>query len=129
MVNYAVSNVSTSGKVYLMNHASLVFTDDTVAYTARVQLPPQDFGTKKTKFYHDVELVCDQETSASTITLAYTDDDYTTYTTHGSSDLSNSRVRFTRLGSSRKRGWVWTHAANTPMRLEAMEGTVTVGNS
>jgi hypothetical protein len=129
MVNYAVSNVSTTGKVFLMNHASLVFTDDGASYTARVQLPPMDLGTKRTKFFHDLELVCDEETSASTITLAYTDDDYQTYTTHGSSDLANDRVRFTRLGSSRKRGWVWTHSANTPMRIEAMEGTVTIGNS
>lgn len=129
MVNYAVSNVSTTGKVFLMSHASLVFTDDGTTYTARIQLPPMDLGTKKTKFFHDLELVCDEEISASTITLSYTDDDYQTYTTHGSSDLSNDRVRFTRLGSSRKRGWVWTHSANTPMRLEAMEGTVTIGNS
>jgi len=128
-VNYAVSDVSATGRVFLMNHASLIFTDNGAAYTARVQLPPMDFGTKRTKFFHDLELVCDEETTASTITLSYTDDDYQTYTTHGASDLSNDRVRFTRLGSSRKRGWVWTHSANTPMRLEAMEGTVTIGNS
>lgn len=129
MVNYAVSNVDTTGKVFLMNQASLVFTDNSVAYTARIQLPLMDFGTKRMKFFHDLELVGDTETSASAITLSYSDDDFMSYTTHGSSDLNNARVRFTRLGSSRRRGWVLTHAAATPMRLEAMEGNVTIGNS
>lgn len=129
MANYAVSNVSTSGKVYLMNPASLVFTDDGATYTARPQLPGQDLGTGRMKFWHDLEIICDRETSASAITLSYTDDDYQTYTTHGAGDLSEARVRFTRLGASRKRGWVLTHSANTPMRLEALEGNVTVGNS
>ena len=128
MVNYAVSNVGTSGSVYLMNHAAHVFQDAGTTYTARVQLPPMDFGTKKTKFFHDVEIVCDEEETSSVVNLLYTDDDYQTYTTHGASDLSNDRVRFTRLGSSRKRGWVITNSSNAPMRLEALEGTVTIGN-
>jgi hypothetical protein len=129
MVNYAVSNVATDGKVFVMNQASPVFTDNGNAYTATIQLPLQDLGTKRTKFWHEIELVGDEEESASTVTLKYTDDDYQNFTTHGSSDLSNDRVRFTRLGSSRRRGWQITHAANTPMRLEALEGNVTVGSS
>ena len=130
MVNYAVSNVSTSGKVFLMNHASLVFTDNSAAYTARIQLPVMDLGTNKRKFWHDIELVGDRETSTSAITLSYSDDDFQTYTTVSpTGDLSASRVRWTRLGSSRRRGWVWTHAAATPMRLEAAEGNVTIGTS
>lgn len=128
MVNYAVSNISTSGIVYLMNHAAHVFQDAGTTYTARVQLPPMDLGTKKTKFFHDVELVCDEEETSSIVNLLSTDNDYKGYTTHGASDLANDRVRWTRLGSSRKRGWVITNASNAPMRLEALEGTVTIGN-
>ena len=126
MVNYSVSNVSTAGKVFLMNHASLVFTDNAVAYTGRIQLPPMDMGTNRNKAYSYVELIGDRETSASTITLSFSDDDYQTYTTFGTADLSSRRPRFNRLGQSRRRGWVLTHAAATPMRLEAMEGEVTV---
>jgi len=129
MVNYAVSNVSTDGKVYVQNQAAALYTDDGSTYTARMQLPPQDLGTKRMKFWHDIEVVGDEEENASTITLLYTDDDYQSYVTHGSSDLSNSRVRFHRLGNSRRRGWVLTHSAATPMRLEALEGNVTVGST
>lgn len=127
MVNYAISNVSTSGKVYIQNHASLVFTDDSVAYSARIQLPPMDLGTMRMKHWENVEVVGDVESSASTLTISYTDDDYNNYTTRGTVDLSLNRRRLHRCGSSRRRGWVLTHSANTPMRLEALEGNVSIG--
>lgn len=131
MVNYAVSNVSTSGKVYLMNHASLVFTDDTVAYTARIQLPSMDLKTQNIKMWRSLGIIADTEASASTLTLSYTDDDYNTYTTFGSVDLAqtDNKITFYRLGASRKRGWVFSHSSATPMRLEAMELMVDIGNN
>ncbi len=121
MVNYAISNVSTSGKVYLMNHASLVFTDDGVSYTARAQTAPVDAETEKRKFWGNAVLIGDVETSASPITLSYSDDDFQTYTTWGNLDLSQQRRIATRTGSSRRRSWALSHAAATPMRLEAIE--------
>lgn len=121
MVNYAITNSSTAGKVYVMNHASLVFTDDGVSYTARVQLPATDLGTEKMKFWGDVRLIGDVETSASTITLACSDNDYQSFSTLGTMDLSSSRRQVLRTGASRRRGWVLSHSANTPMRLEALE--------
>jgi len=129
MVTYAVSNVSTDGKVYVQNQAAIVYTDDGSTYTARIQLPPHDFGTKRMKFWHDIEVVGDEEENSSTITLLYTDDDYQSYVTHASGDMSNSRVRFHRLGASRRRGWVLTHSAATSMRLETLEGNVTIGST
>lgn len=129
MVTYAVSNVATTGKVYVMNQADPVFTDDSAAYTATMQLPKQDFGTNRTKFWHDVEIVGDREESASAVTLSYSDDDYQNFTTQGSTDLSNDRPRFTRVGSSRRRAWKLTHSADTPMRIEALEGNMTIGSS
>jgi hypothetical protein len=127
MVNYSISNVSTDGKVYIQNQASPVFTDDSVAYTSRIQLPLLDLGTRKMKFWHDIEIVGDEEEASSAITLLYTDDDYQNYVTQGTGDLSNDRVRFHRLGASRRRGWVLSHSANAPFRLEALEGNVTIG--
>ena len=129
MVNYAVSNVSTAGKVFLQNQASQVFTDNGVAYSARVQQPNMDLGTMKRKFWEEIELVHDVETSASDITLAYTDDDFASFVTVGTQDLSEERCRWTRLGSSRRRGWVWIHSAETPMGLYLAEGRATIGNS
>ena len=128
MVNYAVSNVSTSGKVYVMNHASLMFTDDGVAYTARIQTPREDEGTNKKKFYSYLDIVGDVETTSSTLTISKSDDDFQTYDVLGTVDLSSQQRRITRLGAARQRSWVFTHAANTPMRLQRAEGEMEVGN-
>jgi hypothetical protein len=129
LVNYAVSKDSTSGKVYVMNPALLVFTDDGATYSAVAQLPPQDLGTMRRKFVSSVEIVGDVETTTSAITLSYSDDDYQTYVTWGNLDLSQPRSKANRCGSFRRRGWVWTHSAATPMRIEAMEITAKVGTS
>jgi hypothetical protein len=130
MVNYAVSNVATSGKVYLMNHASLSFTDDGTTFTARVQSPPEDGGTNATKFYHDLDIVADVEGSTSNLTVAYSDDDYASYETWGTVDLAGTRpLRLTGGGSARRRGWALTHSADTPMRIHRAEGRLTVGTN
>jgi hypothetical protein len=128
MVNYAVSNISTAGKVFLQNHASLVFTDNGDAYTARIQTASRDEGTQCKKFYEYLDIDADTESSSSTLTISKSDDDYVTYDVLGTVDLSASRpLRLTRLGSAANRAWVFTHAAATPMRLRAAEGAYTVG--
>jgi hypothetical protein len=94
-----------------------------------VQMSLMDFKTMRMKIYHDVELVADTESTTSTLTVSYTDDDYQTFTTLGTVDLSQERKRIPRAGAARRRGWVFTHAAATPMRLHALEGNVTMGRS
>ena len=128
MVNYSISSKTTTGKVYVMNHASLKFTDDGNSYSAQIQRPPMDFGTSKRKFYADVELICDRETVSSPITLSWSDDDYTTFSNGVTLNLADARPRTTRLGSSRRRVWALTHSAATPMRIEALEGSFTLGS-
>lgn len=128
MVNYAITKYTTTGKVYIQNYASLTFQDDGITYTARAQLDLMDFGTKKKKFFEEIELVGDIETGA-TASISYTDDDYQTFTTAGTVDLSTDRPRLTRLGSSRRRGWVITNTTNTPFRIEALEGRYKLGLS
>jgi len=129
MYNYAISNTSTSGKVYQINPTSLVFTDDGNAFSAVAQLLPMDFGTKKRKFWDSVEIICDIETAASATTISYYDDDYQTLQNWGNVDLSNSRPIARRLGASRRREWVITNAANTPMTIEALEIGARIGTS
>lgn len=129
-VNYAVSNVSTSGKVFLMNHASLVFTDNSAAYTARIQSAPDDYGNDNMKFFHDLAITADTESSTSTLTVAYSDDDFATYTTAGTLDLSSTRpLKLTGLGSARRRAWALTHSDATPMRIHRAAGNMTMGNA
>lgn len=127
MVNYAVSNVSPSGKVYTSNPASYVFSDDGVSYTAKIQTENSDHGTNRRKFFSEIELVCDIEPTSSPITLSYSDDDYQSFTTYGDLNLNDERPRATRLGASKKRAWRLEHSANTPFRIEEIRGELEVG--
>lgn len=130
LVNYAVSNVSTGGKVYVMNQSSLVFTDDSLTYTATIQTSNRDEGTNRYKFYDYMAIIGDTEASTSTVTLSYSDDDYANFTVAGTVDLASGGGRIFRLGRSRKRAWRMTHSAATPMRLrDHAEGTLSVATS
>jgi ABC-type transport system involved in cytochrome c biogenesis ATPase subunit len=130
MVNYAISNISTSGKVYIQNHASLTFTDDGVTYTARIQTANTNEETDNLKFYHDLNIEADTESSASDLAIAVADDDFATYQTLGTVDLSGLRpLKITRLGAARQRAWALIHSANTPMRIHRAQGNLTIGSS
>jgi len=129
MVNYSISNTVTSGKIYSMNPASFVYSDDSSSYTSTAQLPPMDHGTSARKFYSEIELICDRELSSSPVSLLYSDDDYQSFTTWGTLDLSDARPRALRLGSGRKRIWALSHSAQTPFRIEYLQGKMSVGTS
>ncbi len=126
LANYAISN-STSGKLYKMDHANLVFKDDGTAFTARMQLPSDDLGTRKRKFYSSAEVVGDKSPVTSTMTILFSDDDFQSETTAGTVDLSASRPILRRLGSGFRRSWAATHATDCAMRVEALEVGVEVG--
>lgn len=123
-VNYAISTVSTSGKVFVIDPASLTFQDNGAAYAAIAQSALIGPGNKKV-FWDEVEFICDRETSASPMTVAYSDDDYQNTTVAGEVDLSVARPRLIKLGASYRRSWILSHSANTPFRIEAMIGRKT----
>lgn len=127
IVTYMISNTSTGGHVYSIAAGNLVYTDAGDAYTATLQWPLLDFGNNKRKFWSELEIIGDRESAASTITIAKSDDDYQTTDTVATGDMSAARVRATRCGSSRRRAWILSHSAATPLRIEAIEGTVDVG--
>ena len=127
IVNYSISNTSTSGKVYVTNPANFVYTDDGYAYKAVFQTERRDEGTNRRKFCSRVDLICDKEANTSELTLMYSNDDYENFTTWGTLDLSSDSPKATRLGSYRHRVWRGEHSANTPFRVKALEVQLEVG--
>ena len=124
ILTYSISNIATGGKVYVINPASLVFTDDGSAFTATAQSREDDGGSSYKKYYEEFMLDADVEPSTSALTLSYSDDDYQTWTTHGTTIDLSAPDRLTRLGSSQrsnnhKRAWKLTHSANTALRIKA----------
>lgn len=133
IITYAISNVSTSGKVYIINPSSLVFTDDGAAFTASVQSNSDDGGTPYRKFYGEFRLDADVEPTTSTLTVSYSDDDFATFVVAGTIDLSAPQ-KLTRLGASsptawNKRAWKLSHSANTAMGIYQADYFADVGTA
>lgn len=129
IITYSISNIATTGKVYTINPASLVFTDDSVAYTATFQSGSDDQGSPYLKTWDELSVVADQEPTTSTLTISASDDDYQTWAVLGTVDLADSHRRLNGLGASEKRAWKGTHSAATAMRIERLQGRVTVSGS
>lgn len=131
IITYSISNIATTGKVYTINPAALVFTDDSVSYTATAQSASNAYGNGRRVFFEEFTVEADVEPSASDLTVSYTDDDYATFTTWGTIDLSN-QVKLTRGGSTNpaygnKRAFKLTHSAATAMRIAKARGRMMVG--
>lgn len=123
---YAVSNISTSGKVFTMNPSALTYQDNGAAFTMRVQTSLVGEGNRITS-WDEVEIIGDVASSSSTLTISASDDDYGSYTVLGTVDLSTARPRLAMCGSAYRRAWVLTNSDNLPVRIEALAGRKTVG--
>mgnify|MGYP001612247046 CR=1 FL=1 len=127
-VVYGVSELVTTGKTYAINPASRVFQDDGQTFYARAQLQPIDPGQGEFTAYTEAEIKADVESSTSALTLEWTDDDYMTYSTPRTLDLSQNHPYTTRLGGTRTpRAFAMVHSANMPMRLEKLRLKVSIG--
>ena len=127
---FATSRMETDGKVYAINPAlnGEVFTDDGDAYSMEIRTSKTDFGTEARKFISKVSLMgCDIQTT-STATLEYSDDDYGTWTTAGTFDLTRVNPYITQLGSFQSgRAWRLTHSAAVPFRAQSLKFDFDVG--
>lgn len=120
-VIYSVSNVLTTGKVYTINPSALVYQDDGNTFTARIQLSKLGDNDNMT-FWEELNVVGDQNTASSTLTVSYSDDDYQTWNTLGTVDLASDFRRLSQCGAAYRRAWALVHSDNAPMRLEAISG-------
>lgn len=127
-VVYGVSELSTSGKVYTINHASRVYQDDGVGFSARAQLQAIDPGAGMFVAYEEAQVVADVESSTSNLELVWSDDDYVTWSSARTLDLSTNTPRTHRMGGTKKpRAYAFVHSANTPMRLRELRLRVGLG--
>lgn len=116
---YAISNTSTSGKVFKIDPASFVYQDNGSAFTATAQ-SGNDSGSNW-KFYDELNIAADVETGTSLLSVYTSDDDYASWQLWDTRDLSGSMPKLTRGGSSQRRAWKFTHADNTSMRIKIDE--------
>ena len=127
-LSYAVSELVTTGKLYVINPSSRTFQDDGQAFSARSQLQTVDPGAGAFVSYHEAQVAADVESSTSNMSLVWSDDDYVTYSNPRTLDLSSSIPRTWRMGGTRHpRAYAIVHNANTPMRVRELRLMVSVG--
>ena len=120
-VVYGVSELVTTGKVYVINPSARTYLDDGQPFSARLQLPTIDPYKGEFCSYEEAQVLADVEASTSVMDLVWTDDDYMTYSNPRPLDLSENVPKTTRLGGTKNpRAFAMSHSANTPMRVKAL---------
>lgn len=107
----------SSGAVY--SFLPSTYSDAESAIAVLVRTPILDRGTIDTKRISRINLIGD--TVASSIAVTYSRDDYTTFSSSRSIDLSTDRKVLARIGSYRRISFDFSHTAATPLRLKALE--------
>jgi len=126
---YATSRVSTGGKVYAISPLAqgAIFQDDGVTLTTQIRTARLDFGSGRRKFIKEIRLIADTEV-AGTVLLEKSDDDYETWQSLGTFDLTNAKKSIATGGSHLDgRAYRLTHSYNGPFRAEALELDLVVG--
>lgn len=119
----ATSRFGTGGKIYRINPAAdgNVYTDDGTAYDMEIRTAKIDHGSNVRKIIPRIRLIADTQTSGS-VTLEASDDDYQTWKTLGTFDLTRDDKTIHRCGSYKGgRAYRLTHSAAAAFRAEAIE--------
>lgn len=112
---------STSGIIYSADPLTPTYQDvGSASYTARIQTSLWDGGTDKRKFINKIRLVADTQASGTT-SISWSDDDYASYNTARTVDMTKMDKALHGCGSTRRRSFKIEHSANTPFRAEALE--------
>ena len=114
----------SSGKIFTLD--TDIYQDDGNVIKVEGVTDLFDGDVSANKFQTRLDIVGDEASSSSTLSISYTDDNYKTYSTPRNVDLSD-RAFLTRLGRFQRRAYKYTHESNTPMRLEAFDLNVDLG--
>jgi hypothetical protein len=114
---------STTGTVYSI--ATDEYQDNSLPIKFSLRTYKIDGGNNKEKYYSKFELVGDKV--SATAYVRYTNDDYQTWSKYRPVSLSAQRSQLYRTGRGRRRAYEIINYDNAPIRLEAMEITLTEG--
>lgn len=114
---------STTGSVYAVSTGT--YQDNSIPIKFQLRTSKFDAGNNKEKYFAKFELIGDKVDG--TAWVRYTNDDYQTWSKYRSIDLSAQRSQLYRTGRGRRRAYDIINYDNQPIRLEAMEITVTEG--
>jgi hypothetical protein len=124
---YALLQHATNGKLYQFNPT--IYQDDGTNILVEATTSPIDFETINQKTINRLSLVCDRIASSTLGYFSFSKDDYTTWSTPRSVDLS-LRPFLTRVaGRFRRLAIKFTYADNYPVRIEDLEIDYNMGTN
>jgi len=100
-----------------------------VNFTSTFITQPISFDTSRLKFVSRLLFDTDQTSSTSLMSVSWSDDDQTTYTTPRTVDLSLPYTPLWACGQFRKRSFKVTYADNFPMRWRGFEVDYNLGQA
>ena len=120
--------MSANGDIYLMSETT--YQDHGRPIRTEIVTLKLDFDNMNRKDCYRVSVFGDWPLSGeSTLTLEWSDDDYRTWSSPRTIQLSTQLPVTRRLGKFRRRAFRLTHTDNTPLRLEGMEMDINNGAS
>lgn len=123
--NVSVLIPTTGTALYFFNPN--VYQDAGTNFTAEVQTYKEMFDTFREKYMSRLLVVADRA-NAGTVSLSWTDDDYQTFETARTMDLSARKPRVHRMGRFVERAFKFTYTANNPLKLHHFEVDFNIGN-
>jgi hypothetical protein len=112
-----------NGRVYELDPET--YQDNTGSaqnIAVEIQTKRFDSGNQLNKFVHRLYPVCDFTTATNSLSVSWSDDDYTTFVTNRTLDLTQASDFLTRCGFYRRRSWRLQHTANERLRILALDG-------
>lgn len=97
------------------------YQDNGVNFLVSFRTPQQDFGTYRNKFGERLLLWADKASSTTLCSISWTDDDYQTYSTVRTVDLSSDYPVLYALGKFKRRSFRVQYSDNFPMRWKLLE--------
>ena len=118
---------ATTGDIYVLDPA--IYMDETSSIVVELRTDKLDFDLYKRKFVSNLKVVGDRYEGTNRVSVAWSDDDYKTWSTEHIVDLTDDFPYLGRLGAFRRRAWRVTHTDPQPLRLSGIEVLVAAGIS
>ena len=117
-----LTNASRNRYIATVYPGTPVYQDNSTNFTMTVQTQPLDHGTDNLKECTAFRLIADTQTTAGNVGVAYSDNDYSSFSTAKNIDMTLQQKKLDAgLGWFRRRSWKITETVNRPFRAQAFE--------
>jgi hypothetical protein len=124
--NTIFGQIVSNGVIFTIDADYVEPTDNGAWIPVDIYTPNFDFGVDRIKQLNVMRFNADQ-TPGSSLSVRYSDNDYTTWSNFRKVDLSVQRPTLTDLGSFYRRAFNIRHQAPTPMRIRSADIQTDIG--